>query len=146
MKIRPATQADIAALAAVAAASYRAGFSEIVSEAALQLRSQAHFEKRFAEQWQSITLLELTHGRIAGFNQVREGKLDMLFVDPAFIGHGHGVALLAEAEARGAKRLDCFRDNHAARRFYERHGWQLQGEFIQDFAGYRIASVSYWKP
>ena len=25
-------------------------------------------------------------------------------------------------------RLECFRDNHAARRFYERHGWRLERE------------------
>jgi putative acetyltransferase len=146
MKIRPATQADIAALAAVAVASYRDGFLAIVGEATLALRPVAHFEDRFSAQWPSVTLAELENGRIAGFSQVREGKLDMLFVHPEFTRRGFGAALLAEAEDSGAGILDCFRDNQAARRFYERHGWRLHREFMQEFAGQQMPSVSYRKP
>jgi putative acetyltransferase len=146
VRIRPAAEADIAALATVAVASYRAGFLAITGEETLQLRSQAHFEKRFAGQWPSVTLAELEPGRIAGFSQVREGKLDMLFVHPDFAGLGCGAALLADAEKRGARHLDCFRDNHAARRFYERHGWRFHREFMQEFAGREFPSVSYQKP
>ena len=40
-----------------------------------------------------------------------------------------------EAEAQGAKSLECFRDNHGARRFYERHGWQVAREYEREFAG-----------
>jgi putative acetyltransferase len=145
VKIRPATSADIPDLARIAAASYRASFLTIVGEEALAARSQTHFERRFAEQWPSVSVVQLGNGCVAGFSQVREGKLDMLFVHPDFFGLGYGASLLADAENRGAKHLDCFRDNHAARRFYERHGWHIQGEFIQEFAGEEFASVTYRK-
>ncbi len=146
MKIRPATVADVARLAAIAAASYRAGFLDIVGEESLQARSQAHFEKRFTEQWASLRLAEQSDGRIAGFSQIRDGKLDMLFVHPDLFGQGYGATLLADAERRGATLLDCFRDNHAARRFYERSGWRVGEDFMQEFAGLTIASVTYRKP
>jgi putative acetyltransferase len=133
-------------LATIAAASYRASFLTIVGEEGLAARSQTHFERRFAEQWPSVTLAQLEDGRVAGFSQVRKGKLDMLFVHPDFFGLSYGASLPADAENRGATHLDCFRDNHAARRFYERQGWRIQGEFIQEFAGGEFASVTYRKP
>lgn len=145
MRIRPASEADIPALARLAAASYRASFLTIVGEEALQARSFPFFERRFGEQWPSLQLALAEGERLAGFNQVRDGKLDMLFLHPDFFGRGFGAALLANAEERGATRLDCFMDNHPARRFYERHGWRLDGEFRQEFAGREFDSVVYRK-
>jgi putative acetyltransferase len=109
-------------------------------------RSFPFFERRFGEQWPSLQLALAEDERLAGFNQVRDGKLDMLFLHPDFFGRGFGAALLANAEERGATRLDCFMDNHPARRFYERHGWRLDGEFRQEFAGREFDSVVYRKP
>jgi ribosomal protein S18 acetylase RimI-like enzyme len=112
----------------------------------LQARSLAHFETRFGEQWPTVMLAQLENGYIAGFSQVRDGKLDMLFVRPDFFCLGFGASLLADAEDRGAMRLDCFRDNWHARRFYERYGWRFVADFRQEFAGKQFDSVSYQKP
>ena len=70
----------------------------------------------------------------------------MMFVDPAAHRTGAGRALLAEAEARGARSLECFRDNLAARHFYEAHGWRLARGYARDFAGRPRAFVRCEKP
>jgi putative acetyltransferase len=146
VKIRPATEADIPDLAQVAVASYRASFVTIVGEDTLKARSLPYFEKRFGEQLWSLRLAQAASDRLIGFNQVRDGKLDMLFLHPDFFGMGFGAALLADAEERGATRLDCFQDNFSARRFYERHVWRLDATFRQEFAGREFDSVTYLKP
>jgi len=80
---------------------------------------------------------------LVGFLLMANGHIDMLFMDPAASGRGGGAALLREAEQRGARTLECFRDNHAARRFYERHGWQVQREYDREFAGKSRSFVLY---
>lgn len=84
-------------------------------------------------------------GDIAGFLLMTDGHIDMLFMDPATSGQGGGAQLLKEAEALGAKSLECFRDNHGARRFYERHGWRIVRAYEREFAGRHRAFVLYEK-
>ena len=64
--------------------------------------------------------------RALGFSLVTGTHLDMLFVDSEAAGEGAGSALLRRVEAEGARTLEAFRDNHAARAFYERRGWTLR--------------------
>jgi putative acetyltransferase len=138
-------EADVPDLARIAVASYRATFLSIMGEEGLAVRSQSYFLQRFTGQWPSIRLAEDASGRITGFCQVREGKLDMLFLYPEETGRGLGTLLLNHAERAGALYLECFRDNHGARRFYERHGWRLDREFRQKFAGAERDIVAYRK-
>ena len=84
-------------------------------------------------------------GNPIGFLLVTDNHIDMLFVDPPGIGKGAGSRLLQFAEQNGARTLECFRDNHAARRFYERHGWRLEREYDRDFAGRSRSFVFYVK-
>ncbi len=144
MRIRAAREADVAALSAVAAASYRAAFLSILGEDGLAQRAEPFFVARFGSEWPTLRLAE-QEGRILGFHQVREGRLDMLFLAPDAIGQGLGALLLADAEAQGAVALECFRDNHAARRFYERHGWRFDQALEREFAGVVRAFVIYRK-
>ncbi len=144
MRIRPAREADVAALARIAAESYRAAFREILGDEGLALRDVAFFEERFGREWPLLMLAE-GDNTILGFHQVSDGLLHMLFLDPHRRGQGVGAALLADAEARGAVELECFRDNGPARRFYERHGWQLDSASEREFAGAVRAFVTYRK-
>ncbi len=144
MRIRPATAADAAALARVAAASYRVAFLPILGEGGLAQREEPFFLARFEAEWPVLRLAD-TGGSILGFHQVREGRLDMLFLAPDAMGQGLGAKLLADAEARGAVELECFRDNAPARRFYERHGWRLDRSLEREFAGAVRAFVIYRK-
>ena len=134
MIIRPAAAADIAGMAAVAAASYRSGFAFILEPEVLDTRDEAYFAQSFAAALPSLRVA-VQDGRIVAFAKVTAPHLDMLFTAPGAQGAGVGAALLASVEADGVISLECFRDNHAARRFYQRHGWQLAREYSRKFLG-----------
>jgi putative acetyltransferase len=144
LRIRDAAPDDIPELARVALASYQAAFAAIASAEYLAMRTEATFAERFASSWSRMRLAE-RDGAALGFSLVTDAHLDMLFVDPAAQGCGAGSALLADAEACGARSLESFRANHPARRFYERHGWRLAREYERDVGGGVHACVFYEK-
>ena len=144
MIVRPARAADIPALATIAERSYRAAFAGILERDVIDGRDAAFFAERFASCWERM-LVVLSHEELIGFLLMTDGHIDMLFMDPDAGGRGGGSLLLAEAEVRGAKSLECFRDNHGARRFYERHGWQMTREYEREFAGKSRSFVFYEK-
>ena len=146
LTVRPARSEDVAALATVAVASYASGFAGILEPEVLASRDAATFAARFRDSLDRLVLAEDGDGRALGFALVTAGHLDMLFVDPASQASGVGSRLLAYVEERGARTLECFRDNTAARRFYERHGWRLERSYEREFAGRMRAFVAYVKP
>nr|WP_255616686.1 GNAT family N-acetyltransferase [Microvirga puerhi] len=135
---------DVSALAAIAEASYRTAFSSILEEEVLSSRNAAFFTRRFEASWARM-LVVCAGGIPAGFLLMTDGHIDMLFMDPAGSRKGGGSCLLHEAERCGAKSLECFRDNIAARRFYERHGWHPNREYEREFAGRSRSFVFYVK-
>jgi len=143
--LRPATEGDIAAAADVAARSYRAAFADILDTAALDVRTSGFFAERFAAALKLLVVAE-REGAVLGFSLMANGHIDMLFVDPACQRSGVGRHLLAEAEVRGARSLECFRANFAARRFYEEQGWRLAQTYAREFAGAEHEFVRYEKP
>ncbi len=144
MIVRPARAEDIPALAAIAERSYRAAFAGILEADVLDGRSAAFFAARFAASWERM-LVALSGEKLIGFLLVTDRHIDMLFMDPDAGGRGGGALLLREAEARGARSLECFRDNHGARRFYERNGWRVSREYEREFAGRSRSFVLYEK-
>jgi putative acetyltransferase len=142
--LRAARAEDAEALAEVAHASFHDAFAKIMSPAALAQRPLGFFVERFGQQWPEV-VVALRQDRIVGFSMVRQGHIDMLFVDPRAQAAGVGKALLAHAEAGGAKTLECFRDNHQARTFYEKHGWRLDGSLRRSFCGEDYDFVTYAK-
>lgn len=144
MIVRPAREADIPAMAAVAVAAYRAGFAGILEPLTLVGFDSAFFRRRFADALPSLTVAE-DDGAVVGFAKTTGEHLDMLFVLPRLHRSGAGSDLLAEAEARGIRTLECFRDNQAARRFYEARGWRLLRAYEREFAGRTRAFVFYGK-
>lgn len=144
MKVRAATPDDIPSLAVIAQQSYSLAFAAILEEEVLGDHDIAFFMARFAHAWTRM-LVAAAEDRLTGFLLMTDGHIDMLFMDPAAGGKGGGALLLAEAEARGAKSLECFRDNHGARRFYERHGWRVMREYEREFAGRNRSFVYYVK-
>jgi putative acetyltransferase len=135
----------VAAVAAVAAASYQAGFAGILEPEVLAARGEAFFAPRLAEAGARLRIVERL-GRVLGFCLMTEGHIDMLFVAPEGQGSGAGSALLVDAEVRGACSLECFAANRAARDYYERHGWRVASAYRRDFAGRLRDFVRYEKP
>nr|WP_281433483.1 GNAT family N-acetyltransferase [Microvirga splendida] len=131
-------------MAAIAERSYRAAFENILEPDVLESRDATFFATRFASSWEGM-LVACSGEAPAGFLLLTGGHIDMLFMDPAASGRGGGAALLKEAEQRDARTLECFRDNHAARHFYERHGWRVEREYDREFAGKSRSFVLYAK-
>ncbi len=144
MIVQPAGADDVPALAAIAERSYRAAFENILELDVLEGRDATFFATRFASSWERM-LVVASEGRPVGFLLMTAGHIDMLFMDPPVSNRGGGALLLKEAERQGARSLECFRDNHAARRFYERHGWRVERAYDREFAGKRRSFVRYVK-
>ncbi len=131
-------------MAAAAAAAYRVGFAGILEPLVLVTYDLAYF-RAFRRD---AALADGRRGRRRGpwLRKTTGEHLDMLFVQPRAHGGGAGSALLAEAEGRGIRTLECFRDNTAARSFYEKRGWRLLRGYVREFAGKTRAFVYYGKP
>jgi GNAT superfamily N-acetyltransferase len=86
---------------------------------------------------------------VTGFAALGESMLEHLYVDPAAQGRGLGTALLERARVERPDGLELwvFQRNVGARRFYERHGFELV--LMTDGAGNeeREPDAKYgWKP
>jgi putative acetyltransferase len=139
--IRKAVATDVAPAAALMARAYATHFRPIMGDAALDF-DQAHFEARFIRELAELTVLDA--GGVRGVLLLKGSHIAMLFVSEA--GHGHGAALLAYAEAHGARSLEVFAANEGARRFYERAGWRTTRDDKREFAGAQHRFLRYEKP
>lgn len=75
-------------------------------------------------------------GSVLGFVGVADGKIEMLFIDPASRGHGIGKALLAHAtDAMAADALDVNEQNVQAVGFYRHVGFEVVGRSPLDGQG-----------
>jgi putative acetyltransferase len=142
--VRLAEPDDIPVLAGIAQSSYSLAFADILEEEVIDDHDTAYFMARFAYAWECM-LAVVSEGEPVGFLLMTNGHIDMLFMDPDASGRGGGALLLQEAEQRGARSLECFRDNNAARRFYERHSWLVEREYDREFAGKSRSFVRYVK-
>jgi ribosomal protein S18 acetylase RimI-like enzyme len=66
-------------------------------------------------------------GRVVGFAGVSGSELTHLYTDPSAQNRGVGRALLDHVKSLRPERLELwvFQKNEGARRFYERHGFEL---------------------
>jgi len=129
--IRPATAADIPALARLWHAGWHEAHAAYTPPALTALRTEADFTRRLDHL--------LADTRMAGddpalgFCTIRDDELYQLFVSPAARASGLAARLLADGEARlaargvGMARLDVGLENHRAAKFYTRQGWQETG-------------------
>ena len=105
------------------------------------------FESELASAEFAFRLAEDGAGELAGYAKLGPNALPgpapeetlelyQLYVRERCLGKGIGQALMdwtiAEARRRGAShlQLSVFVDNHRARRFYERYGFEEVGKFI----------------
>lgn len=75
-------------------------------------------------------------GSVVGFLGTAEGKIEMLFLDPAWRGKGIGRRLLTHAvEGLGATTVDVNEQNEQAVGFYLRMGFEVEGRSDLDGLG-----------
>ncbi|MDE2385830.1 MAG: GNAT family N-acetyltransferase [Alphaproteobacteria bacterium] len=98
-----------------------------------RFRDLAFFQNRVSER-SARTIVASSQPDILGFACWTGTELNSLFVASSARCLGLGSVLLEAAESAmrsaGATHLslDCLVGNQLARRFYERHGWQVTGE------------------
>lgn len=146
---RDANPADAPALRALFAESFVETFGHLYRPADLQefleTNSMAKWERNLSDAQVAIRIAE-AEGELAGFVELAPKQLPYETSVPAIelrrlylrsSAHGRGIAdelmrwALREATARGAQEivLSVYVDNHRARRFYERYGFETVGKY-----------------
>lgn len=72
---------------------------------------------------------------LIGFSATSSNQLEMLFLDPVFIGQGYGKEILAYLIANGVTKVDVNEDNQGALTFYQKAGFKIVSRDQQDQAG-----------
>ncbi len=163
--IRPATQADVPAIARIHVDSWRATYRGIVPAAVLNALSYAEHEERWevrvGEDATAITFVaEEEDGALAGFviggkersdDPLYDAELYAIYLDPAHMRQGTGT-LLVRALARAldvngyrALLVWVLADN-PARHFYAALGAQFVREATINIGGAALAEYSYGWP
>jgi ribosomal protein S18 acetylase RimI-like enzyme len=133
-QLRPATEADAPAVAAIWRDGWRDGHLGHVPDALVAIRTPESFDTRAAERVRDTTVA-VDGAEVAGFVMVVGDEVEQVYVSAAHRGTGVATLLLDEAErlvaAGGHARawLAVVPGNTRARRFYERSGWVDQGTF-----------------
>jgi ribosomal protein S18 acetylase RimI-like enzyme len=145
-EIRPITDADIDAVAAVRVRSWQVAYAGIVPAdylAAMDPVQDAERRRSWPVPPGAQTLVAVAGGQVIGFVSFGPspddepgpagGHLYAIYVDPASWGHGAGRRLI-EGARRGLAAAGCtvmrlwvLEENHRARRFYERAGLAPDG-------------------
>ncbi|HEU4651597.1 MAG TPA: GNAT family N-acetyltransferase [Croceibacterium sp.] len=157
MILRPATEADVAALAPFAAEAFTAAFGHLYRPEDLALfldewRTERAYRDALAFPAKRVQLAEVD-GKLAAYALIVLGEgfderpapkparpvlLSQLYCAPEATGHGLGAALMewAIAEARAwhadALQLSVFSENFGAQRFYQRYGFA------------HVADIDFW--
>ncbi len=132
--IRPATAADMAAVAVVWHEGWHVGHAGHVPAGLTAARTLAAFHERTPSRVADTTVAMSDPGELVGFVMVVGDEVEQVFVAPQARGSGLAQVLLDEAErqvARGGHAeawLAVVAGNARARRFYEKRGWADDGD------------------
>ena len=159
MRIRAATLADARAIAEVHVTTWQEAYAHVFPR---EFLAGLSIERR-EEMWASAAatapddlLVAEENGRVVGFASVGvahdtdgAGELYAIYVEPPHWGTGAGAALMdAAVERLRAAGFDhailwVLDDNPRARRFYERHGWNLDGRRRERIGDVDVDEVRY---
>ena len=126
MRIEPARQEDVSAIAALWHAGWHDAHAEVVSADLVATRVPEEFTNR-ARAHLARTFVARNGEGIAGFFMLDGSEVYQFYVDALLRGSGAAAALMSEAERHlkgKLARLDCTVGNDRAARFYEKAGWQ----------------------
>jgi GNAT superfamily N-acetyltransferase len=131
--LRPATSADLEAIADVWHRGWQDGHLGHVPDALLPHREIVHFRERVPPRIPTTTVATIG-STVVGFVTVHDDEAEQVYVAASARGGGVANVLLRHAEQVIAERFDTawlavVAGNARARRFYERNGWRDAGGF-----------------
>ncbi len=131
--LRPATDADVNAIATVWHAGWPDGHLGNVPDKLVNHRRRLADFVRLVKPRVATTTVA-TSGGVVGFVTIHDDEVEQVYVAESARGTGAAAALLSHAEATIAERfnlawLAVVAGNARARRFYARQGWQDAGPF-----------------
>ena len=132
--IRPASDADMAAVADLWHEGWHDGHAGHVPEGLTAARTLEAFHQRTPARVADTTVAVSDRGELLGFVMVVGDEVEQVFVGPVARGSGLAAALLTEAERQVASAghdeawLAVVTGNARARRFYEKRGWHDSGD------------------
>lgn len=92
----------------------------------------------------SETLVYEAEGEIAGFYSLYESNLAAIFVTPSSQGQGLGSVLIDDAKnRRESLQLTVYKENTLSIKFYEKHGFTVLGEQIDEHTGHPELIMGY---
>jgi ribosomal protein S18 acetylase RimI-like enzyme len=135
MQVRGAKKFEIDQLAKLWYDGWQDAHAQILPAGLARLRTLESFRDRLRAALADIRVAG-PPGTPAGFCILKGDELYQLYVSAAARGSGIAAALIADAEARLAKRgvqtawLACAIGNDRAAKFYEKHGWRRIGTMV----------------
>lgn len=92
----------------------------------------------------SETLVYEAEGEVVGFYSLYENNLAAIFVTPSSQGKGVGSVLIDDAKnRRECLRLTVYKGNIPSIKFYEKHGFTLLGEQLDEHTGHPELIMEY---
>lgn len=134
MQVRNAHASEIAALAQLWFDGWQDAHAAILPVELARLRTRESFAERLQRGLDEVRVVGPI-GSPLGFCMLKEDELYQLFVSAQARGKGVAGLLLADGEARLARKgfalawLACAIGNDRAARFYAKSGWQNAGKF-----------------
>lgn len=147
MNVRPARPEDAQRIAEIQVETWRHTYPGVMPQAVLDGLSVDDSERNWQE-WiphpETAAFVAELDGGIVGFVSVGPcwadrpiGELYAIYVTPDAHGRGAGLALMDAGVGALAERWDeamlwVATENPRARRFYERYGWEVDGERVDE--------------
>jgi len=159
VSVRPARPEDARRIAEIHVETWRATYPGVMPQEVLDGLSVDDRE-RLWQEWiphpETRPFVAELDGGIVGFVSVGPcwtdraiGELYAIYVAPAGQGRGAGLALMEAGVGALSERWDeailwVATENPRARRFYERYGWVVDGERVDDsILGASVAETRY---
>lgn len=128
LRQRPGTPADYAALLALWERSV------VATHDFLEEADRLFYQEQIPQYFEQVSLLLwYDHEGLIGFSGTLGQELEMLFLEPAAIGHGYGREILQWlVNHADIQRVTVNRQNKRAKDFYLAQGFQIIGESLTD--------------
>lgn len=130
-RIEPCNENDYQTLVEIWQRSVRETHSFLTEKDIMEIR-----ESLISKYFKAVSLYVIyDEDTIAGFIGLYENNIEMLFIDPMFMGKGLGTRLVEFAKSLGADSVDVNEQNPRALGFYQTHGFGIAGRDEYDSDG-----------